>query len=221
MAKSRKCTVCEKNITIKNKENLGHILRYKGKYYHTECFVALAESRVAKNNSYSASWQAALNNVDALIEDARLAITVKVNTKTDPLNDYLRINYDVDSFSSRFWSIISDIGNGIYKHRRCETISCDTLLDMWKSYQRELNDINKRNKMKGNNIEGESRANYDLAILMGKYREYIKRKVKQEAEIIEQQRRQKESVKIDYSKIKSEHKSSGLDDISDLLDEMF
>ena len=219
MAKARKCAVCEKALSTKNKENLGHILRYKGKYYHTECFTALAESRVAKNNSYSASWQTALNNIDALIEDARLAITVKV--KTDPLNDYLLINYDVGSLSSRFWSTINDIGNGVYRHKKCKAISCDVLLDMWKHYQKYLNDVNTWNKSKGNNIDGEGRVNYDLAILMGKYSEYIKIKAKRDAEEAERQLRQKEVVKIDYNKIKSEHKTNGLDDISSLIDDMF
>jgi hypothetical protein len=219
MAKQRKCAICDKELNTKNKNSLGHILRYKGKYYHTECFIEFAKSRVAKNNSYSASWQNAINSIDALIEDARLAITVKV--KTDPLNDYLLINYDVGSLSSRFWSIISDIGNGVYKHKKCKPIDCDMLLDMWKYYQNELNNINKWNKSKGNNIDGEGRANYDLAILMGKYNEYKKIKAKLEAEEAERQLRQKESVKIDYSKIKSERKSNGLDDISDLLDDIF
>ena len=219
MAKARKCAACEKNITIKNKENLGHILRYKGKYYHTECFIEFAESRVAKNNSYSASWQKALNSIDALIEDARLAITVKV--KTDPLNDYLRIHYGVNSFSSRFWSVINDIGKGIYKYKHCIPISCDMLLNMWTHYQNELNNINKRNRLKGNNIDGECRANYDLAILMGKHSEYMKLIAKREVEEAERQFKQKESAKIDYSKIKSKTKTSGLDDISDLLDDIF
>jgi hypothetical protein len=56
---------------------------------------------------------------------------------------------------------------------------------------------------------------------MGKYNEYKKIKAKLEAEEAERQLRQKESVKIDYSKIKSERKSNGLDDISDLLDDIF
>lgn len=219
MAKARKCAVCEKVLSTKNKNNLGHILRYKGKYYHTECFIALAESRVAKNNSHSASWQQALNNIDVMIEDARLAITVKV--KTDPLNDYLLINYDVGSLSSRFWSTINDIGNGVYRHKRCKAISCETLLDMWKHYQKELNNINLWNKSHGKEIYGEGRVNYDLAVLIGKYSEYSKIKAKREAEEVERQIKQKEVVKIDYSRIKSEHKSNELDDISSLLDDMF
>ena len=84
-----------------------------------------------------------------------------------------------------------------------------------------MNDINKWNRSKGKNINGECRANYDLAILMGKYSEYIKIKAKQDAEEADLKLKQKESIKIDYSKIESTHKSVGIDDISDLLDEMF
>lgn len=217
MATTRKCAECGKNISVKDKKNLGHILRYKNKFYHTACFIALAESRVAAQNRYSASWQEALNNIEALIEDARLAITIKV--KTDPLNDYLLLNYDVGTLSSRFWSIVADIGNGVYKHRRCKAIDCNTLLDMWKYYQKELNQTDVWNKSHGKVLDGESRVNYDLAILMNKYGNYIKAKAKEEAAQIDQQIH-KEEHKIDYNKIKAVNKTNGLDDISDLLDEL-
>ena len=219
MAATRKCADCGKNISIKDKNNLGHILRYRNKFYHTSCFIALAESRVAKNNSYSASWQDALNNIDALIEDARKAITVKV--KTDPLNDYLLINYDVGTLSPRFWSMVADIGNGIYKHKRCKPVNCDMLLDMWQHYQRDLNSTNTWNKSHGKNIEGESRIIYDLAILMGKYGEYTKMKSREAVRAAEAQKEvQQPKEKINYNGILS-NKNTKESDIYSLLDDIF
>ena len=218
MAATRKCADCGKNISIKDKNNLGHILRYRNRFYHTSCFIALAESRVAKNNSYSASWQDALNNIDALIEDARKAITVKV--KTDPLNDYLLINYDIGTLSPRFWSMVSDVGNGIYKHKRCKPVDCDTLLDMWKHYQKDLNSTNAWNKSHGKIIDGESRIIYDLAILMGKYGEYVKLKAKEkviEAETLKDVTR----TKINYKNFDNKIQKIDNDDISELLNEIF
>ena len=220
-SKTRKCEYCKENIKIKNKENLSDILKYKNKFYHTSCFKQLAESRIAANNRYSASWQEALNNIEQLIENARMSICTKV--KTDPLNDYLLVHYNICCLSSRFWSIVMDIGNGIYKHKRCRAVDCDMLLEMWNYYQKELNQIAVWNKAHGKDIEGESRVNYDLAILMSKYGEYLKYKAKQVAEETERQRELKENTKIDYSKIvhNTKNNSSDLQDISNLVDDIF
>ena len=84
---TRKCDYCKKLISVKNKNKLDNVLRHKNKFYHKECFIELAESRVAAQNRYSASWQEALDSIDQLVEDAKISITTRV--KTDPLNDYL------------------------------------------------------------------------------------------------------------------------------------
>ena len=221
--KSRKCAHCGQDINVANKKDLGHILKYKNKYYHTSCFIKLAKSRVANNNRYSASWQEALDNIDTLIADAKQSITTKVNIKTDALNSYLLLCYDVGGgFSSRFWSTIMDIGNGIYKRRRCQPIDCDTLLDMWKYYQKDLDKTYIYNKTRGKDMEGESRANYDLAILMGKYGEYRRAKAKIAADEMERQNELKETVKIDYNKVFNNTKENNtLRDISSLVDDIF
>lgn len=224
MATTRKCFHCSQKIDVTNKENLGHVLRYKDRYYHTTCFIELAESRVARNDRHSASWQEALDNIDQLIEDAKKSIVAKkINPKTDTLNDYLRMEYHVSgSFSQRFWSIIMDIGNGIYKRRRCQPIDCDTLLDMWRYYRKELNSTYTYNKAHGNLMEYETRALYDLAILMGKYGAYQREMAKREAEEVERQKQRKETVKIDYSKIiNNTKKENTLRDISSLVDDIF
>jgi hypothetical protein len=224
-AKTRKCAHCSQEIDVKNKEDLGHVLRYKNKYYHTTCFVELAESRVARKGCHSTSWQEALDNIDKLIEDAREAITTKVNKKTDNLNKYLKKYYQMEgSFSQRFWSTIMDIENGIYKRRCCGSIDCNTLLDMWKYYQKELDNTNIYNKTHGKFLEGEVRANYDLAILMGKYGAYIKAKAKEEAAAEEARNRIITTNKIDYEalyKQKSQYSANNDNDIIALMEDIF
>ena len=214
---TRKCDYCKELISVKNKNKLDNVLRYKNKFYHKECFIELAESRVAAQNRYSASWQEVLDNIDQLVEDAKISITTRV--KTDPLNDYLLLHYDVASLSSKFWSTIYDIGNGIYKHKRCKPIDCNTLLDMWKLYQKELNQIYVWNKSKGNDITGEGRVVYDLAILMRKYGEYLKHVSKIKA--IEADTSQlQQQTKINYNNFDNQSTNTD-DDISSLLDEIF
>ena len=113
-----------------------------------------------------------------------------------------------------------DIGNGIYKRRRCQPIDCDTLLDMWKYYQKDLDKTYIYNKTRGKDMEGESRANYDLAILMGKYGAYKKAKAQEEAAEIERQMQSQKDVQINYDKIKIVDSTDGLEDISALLDDI-
>ena len=216
--KSRKCSHCGQDINVTDKDNLGHILKYKKQYYHTSCFIELAKSRVARNDRYSASWQEVLNNIDQLIADAKQSITTKVNIKTDALNSYLLLCYDVGGgFSSRFWSTIMDIGNGIYKRRRCQPIDCDTLLDMWKYYQKDLDKTYIYNKTRGKDMEGESRANYDLAILMGKYGAYKKAKAQEEAAAEESKNRTTTINKINYEELYKQTAQYNTNDDNDIL----
>lgn len=220
--RTRKCEYCKDTINVGNKDNLGHVLLYKKKYYHKECFVELAESRVAAQNRYSASWQLALDNIDQLVEDARLLITVKV--KTDVLDEYLRLHYNINEangFKTSFWATIADIGNGVYRHRRCAKIDCDTLVDMWKWGQNKLDKINVQNKSRGVVMEGEERVIYDLAILMNKYGFYLKHKAKEAVAIAEATREiNAPKDKIDYN-IMSKNAKSDTKDIASIIDDIF
>lgn len=221
MAKTRKCDYCKTNINIKDKTNLGHLLKYKDKFYHKDCFITLAESRVAANNRYSASWQEALDNIDVLVEAARQSIVVKV--KTDPLNEYLIETYGVATLPSRFWSMVADINNGIYKRKRCKPIDYETLLEMWKHYQKKLNDACTYNKMRGNEMTGEDRVFYDLAIIMGSYSEFVKMKAKEEANSAEI-KKEKTTNRIDYDVLYKQTSSSNQkteNDILSLMEDIF
>lgn len=220
--RTRKCEYCKGTINVGNKDNLGHVLLYKKKYYHKECFVELAESRVAAQNRYSASWQLALDNIDQFIDDARLSITVKV--KTNVLDEYLRLHYDLNEkngFGTNFWATIADIGNGVYRHRRCAKIDCDTLVDMWKWGQNKLDKIDVQNKSRGIVMEGDTRVLYDLAILMNKYGFYLKYKAKEaaaEAEAVRELNTAKD--KINYNNISKSTKSD-TKDIASIIDDIF
>ena len=151
----------------------------------------------------------------SMLQNYHTCITDCINK----LNDYLLLHYDVASLSSKFWSTIHDIGNGIYKHKRCKPIDCNTLLDMWKLYQKELNQIYVWNKSKGNDMTGEGRVIYDLAILMRKYGEYLKHVSKIKA--IEADTSQlQQQTKINYNNFDNQSTNTD-DDISSLLDEIF
>jgi hypothetical protein len=215
---TRKCDCCKASIDVRKKDQLDNVVRHKGKYYHKQCFIELAESRVASNTRHSASWQEALDNINQLVEDAKNSITNRYNT--DPLNDYLLLNYDVASLSARFWTTINDIGNGAYKYKRCKPIDSNTLLDMWKLYKKDLDQIYAWNKSKGKDMTGESRIVYELSILMNKHGDYLKHISKMkaiEAEVVHSQ----PQTKINYNNFDNNTTHTDDIDILSLLDEIF
>ncbi len=93
---------------------------------------------------------------------------------------------------------------------------------MWKDYQKELDKTNAWNRHNGKVIEGESRAIYDLAILMNNYVKYAKKVEKTKREVAEKEKnsRADNSERINYNKIKAVETKDGLGDISDLLDDL-
>lgn len=214
----RKCAFCGEDIVLTRDDM--HMVSYKQKSYHTECFKTMCNGRVLKNNRYSSIYSDALQNLDQLESETKKKLMHRF--VQDEFNEYLIVHYDVGALSRRFWSIIADIQSGKYNGKRCKPIDLETLFDMWKDYQKELDKTNAWNKHHGKVIDGEVRVNYDLAILMSNYVKYskAKEKAKKEAEEKEKQSRVKKSVNIDYSKIKAVEQNDGLGDISDLLEDL-
>ena len=62
--------------------------------------------------------------------------------------------------------------------------------------------------------------NYDLAIIIQHIGDYKKHLLKEEIEAAEQKAQQKETIKIDYNKVQRKNESSGLGDISDIIDSL-
>ena len=140
----------------------------------------------------------------------------------DDLNVYLLDQYEVCTLSARFWEYIKDIQKGKYRGKRCLPVDLETLFNMWKDYQKELDKTNAWNRHNGKVIEGESRAIYDLAILMNNYVKYAKKVEKTKREVAEKEKnsRADNSERINYNKIKAVETKDGLGDISDLLDDL-
>lgn len=216
---TRVCKVCREkiNITLTNL-NSGDFVKYKNSYCHTDCFVEQLKENINKQNKFSAKWQGVLDNLDTYKSDARDA--VKTTFYKDALNEYLIKYYDIGALSKRFWQLIAGIQVGKYKGKRCRPVKLEILFDMWKDYQKELDKTNAWNKHHGKEIEGEARANYDLAILMSNYVKYAKAKDKAKKELKEKQDTKTKSESINYSKIKAVETKDGLGDINDLLDDL-
>lgn len=222
---TRKCHECGQKIKFE-KKNINGIVYYKNYYYHIDCFCELAERRSSSGKWKAQEWKDALTNINELEKKTKEILGSRIARRgaSDDLNDYLLSAYDIVEIPSRFWQVVGDLNNGIYKHKRCKKVSTETLLETWKWGQRKLNDINNYNKANYKGPEDDTqRLSYDLAIVVSKVSNYLAYKAKQEAAEAERQRELKEKIKIDYNDVacRAEVKKEGLDDISNLLDEFF
>lgn len=214
----RKCAFCGEDIVLT--KNDMHMVSYKQKSYHTECFKTMCNGRVLKNNRYSSIYSDALQNLDQLESEAKKKLMHRF--VQDEFNEYLIVHYDVGALSRRFWSIIADIQSGKYNGRRCKPIELETLFDMWKYYKEELDRINLRNIKQGNNIFDENRVLYDLAIIMKNYGK-IQREMKKEKVTAEETKMATKTIKekINYMSIGGKNTEDGQKDISSIMDEIF
>lgn len=220
---TRKCNFCKQPIEI-HKNNPRGVVYYKKLYYHTACFCEMAERKSLSANGTHKEWQDALNNVSEYEHDAREIVRQRWGDKQAKveLNEYLLSQYNVAAVdNTRFWQGVASLSKGMYKKKCSKRVSTQTLLEAWKWGQQKLDEINKYNKMhnKGPKNDNE-RIPYDFAIIVKKIPEYLAYKAKQEAAELERQQNSRETIKIDYNKIKAPSKKSGLGDISDLIDEL-
>lgn len=216
---TRKCYLCKQAIPF-NRRNITGIVFYKDHYYHTECFCNYAKKRIESGTSKSSEWKNALDSLAQLESKTKVILTSRTAHRgaKDDLNDYLLSQYNVIRIESRFWQVIEDLGNGLYKGKRCKKVSVETILGAWKWGQHKLNEINKQNKMNHKGPENDTqRIPYDLAILVGKIPNYLAYKAKQDAMIEEVKT---PMPRINYNNMqRTEIKQEGLDDISDLLND--
>lgn len=213
---TRKCTKCKKNIEF-DLDNISGIVRYNNLFYHSDCFVEYCQGRAAKSSS--PVWQKYIDDMSPFENAAKEKINYKKNK--DDFNEYLLKHYNVTAVPDRFWNVVAELENGSYKKKKCNPVSTKTLFEAWKWGQLKLDGVNRRNKAakKGPKTDAE-RLPYDLAVLVQHIPDYLKAKAKIEAEEAERASRAKEICRIDYSAIKPKQESSGLGDISDLLDEL-
>lgn len=166
----RKCAFCGEDIVL-TKDDM-HMVSYKKKSYHTECFKTMCNGRVLKNNRYSSIYSDALQNLDQLESEAKKKLMHRF--VQDELNEYLLKRYNVFKMSERFWSTIQDLEKGKFKCRACHPVDIETLYSMWKYYQKDLDKIHEDNEKNGKQMYGEPWAFYDLSVVLNQYSKYQK-----------------------------------------------
>ncbi len=224
MAKTtkRKCKKCGKEIVIR-RDDIKGVVYYDNYYFHIDCLLESAREKLQSKRNSVKKWQGVIDNIAQIEENTKdmLRKQLFMIRDTDTLNDYLLEHYNVTTIDSRFWQIITDLGKGFYRKKRCKKVDLDTIYGAWVWGQAKLDEINRSNKISNRGpTDDNGRLMYDLSIIVSKIPNYLSHKLKHEAMAAEE-KKQNELPKINYNNFENKTASGGIDDISDLLDEMF
>ena len=215
---TRKCAKCKGEIEIE-KNNISGVLQFQDKYYHSGCFISMAEEKAASKRGKPQMWKEALDSVWEL--EAETKKMLERYFARDALNVWLLDNYDIAMIPSRFWQIIADLEMGKYKGKRCKPVNITTLYGCWAWGQRKLNEINQYNKSNNKGpADDNARLVYDLTILINKLPNYLAYKEKQKVSKNEMTKNAMLNDDIDMSKI-GQGKQIKRKDISDISDDIF
>lgn len=212
----RICNKCKEKILL-NTSQKDKVVHYCGKWYHLDCFINDCTFKVKRKN-HDEKWDYAIENLAKIIKDTNDFLD-EYEIK-DQIYRHILSAYHLSNCPQYIFTKL----NGVYKGTLkgiAQPIPPTHLLDMWKQKQKWLDKQAERKNSKGDNLVGMKRVVYDLAVLCGKYGDYKKWL---EAETIKEiaERHEQKTVKtnIDYSKIKMQNITSGLDDINNLLDDL-
>lgn len=216
----RKCGGCSDAIEI-NRNNMTDILYYKNKYYHSKCFCEVAEKRSKAKRNTAVEWQTALDNLWELEADTKKML--ESTWIKDDINEWLLNHYNITTVPSRFWQVLADLERGLYKGKKCKSVTMETLFGAWKWGQKKLDSISRNNKMnhKGPSSD-DARIMYDLSIIISKVPNYLSHKTKMKM-LQAEEKRESAKTHINYDNVQQTkiENNDGLDDISSLLDDIF
>lgn len=214
----RKCAKCKGGIEIE-KNNISNVLQFQDKYYHSDCFVSMAEEKAASKRGKPQMWKEALDQIGELESNTKSML--EHYFARDELNAWLLENYDVVTVPNYFWQLVADLENGVYKRKRCKPVKISDLYECWKWGQRNLDKISINNKMNHRGPENDvDRLRYDLAILISKYPLFLNHRSKISA-AISVAKNEKQQPKIDYGVLEKNKSNNDDNDILDLIDEIF
>lgn len=213
---TRKCACCKGTIVI-DIDDIDDVVYFDKLYYHKACFRELV-SKKATNKRCSPKWKAVLDmGLKQPEDDAKYIINYCYGR--NKLFDHILRHYDIYAISSYAKMLMENVVSGEYKGKS-KPIMYRDFADCWIDMQPDLDSIYKNNQRLGKNMTDDQRINYDLAVVVRTYPEW-KRKIEHEKKNAKNRNVPEQcKINIDYSQIKTQTHHDGLDDISDLLDEI-
>jgi hypothetical protein len=224
----RKCSYCDDKGVKTIKIGESKFLYYNGKYYHYECFIEYKN----KHNEYNLTQEQLIKMADELVLKTKTIKSVRESIDRDRLTYWLYDNYNISVLPNLFFQKLKKINDGTYSDKIIVPISCYELLQIFKKLKSYLDKINSNNERKGKGIPLSQRVNYDLAIVLNNYDEYVKWKQKQKTEDIEKIKLQEEIksknciqinniTTVQKNNIQQKNDNNEEINIADILDEVF
>jgi len=219
----RKCKICDvvktKTINVEKDKFIYH----QSAYYHYDCFIKYHVNKKKLN------YDDAKTLADKMVTKTNESEYVNSLIDKDRLTYWIYDNYGITVLPPLFFQKIKQINDGTFSIRVNVPISYFDLLQIFKKMKTYLDKVNYKNERKGKKIDSIKRIDYDLAIVINNYDEYLKWKQKQKTEEIEKEEIKsdiilKNNININTISLlqrKSNQNESEEINIANILDEVF
>ncbi len=156
----------------------------------------------------------------------RTKAEIEQDKKTEAIRlrftDWLYRQYEISFLPKYFFINLDKVYKGTYKNLT-KPVPVEDLWDMWQRKMSYLLKVYDKNKRMGKTLDGVSRINYDMAIILSKYDSYLEWKEQQKQAMCEDV--QKKEKCIDYTKVTHTNIVGKIDDnekidINSILDEI-
>ena len=220
----RKCKICDKPKTKTIKLETEKFIYYQNSYYHYDCFIKFQTGK--KLLTLDKAKELADEMVIKTIESDYVNSLID----RDRLTYWIYDNYNLTVLPVLFFQKIKQINDGTFAVRINAPIYYYDLLQIFKKMKTYLDKVNNNNERKGKKIDLLRRIDYDLAIVINNYDEYLKWKQKQKTEEIEKKiikddillkNDMKFNNTISLMQRKNTNNHNDEINISDILDEVF
>ncbi len=236
----KKCKKCKRTISFQTLDDIENtaMVFYQGSYYCNKCFLELCSQKTKK-------WKNAKANFDKYVCTAKDQLKNLLIKKFDSygdinqlkkqadhyvetvfiehdINSFICTNYGIIDVSNFYIRYLKPLYNGTLNKYPGVSIPPKHLIEMWRTKISYLNKVYQRNINKGKKFTPTQHALYDIAILIGKYEGFLEWKNKQlTLENSVGEIKSVRSKKIDYTKIKPAKSSENIENIDDILNDIF
>lgn len=181
----RKCIYCHNYIDVQ-KDVGTYIYQNNGAISHIECFSNYKKSLKVpwsqrKINEYIGFAQKQTkSSMEELIKEeqkkkakkeSKQAAGERSSSARRILTDWLLERYNI-TMPKAFFVRLDSVYKGTYRGL-AQPIPPEHLLDMWQQKINYLDKVAEQNRKKGKEVDGPSRLNYDLAIIVARYPAYL------------------------------------------------
>ena len=224
----RKCQYCDKGKPGSKSINIDtdKILYSKDNkgYYHYDCFIKELTEKKRHPLDISEAVVLADFYYNETLETKKFALD------RDRLVNWIFNSFNISYLSKGFYTKLDEINCGTYKGLK-NGIENSDLLEIFKKMENKIHNTLGEMIRKGNDFSPEGKVNYALAMVLANYDSYLRWKIKQKKNQVENNEliknmEEKNKINIDEAvarnnNIRKNNQENDEINISDMLDELF